>query len=100
MTAFSAQAHPHGEQWALANEYPAASMTAEGDARFAKLVADHTRGKLSVVTMPEAKLGYKSREQLQAGADGRIATATSFGGAPGGDRAIPAPFSLPFVGAG
>jgi len=95
--ALGASAHPHGEQWALANEYPAASMTAEGDARFAKLVADHTRGKLSVVTMPEAKLGYKSREQLQAVADGRIAMATSFGGALGDDEPILALSSLPFV---
>ena len=97
MTALSAQAHPHGEQWALANEYPAASMTAEADTLFAKLVADKTRGKISVVTMPDAKLGYKSREQLQAVADGRIALATSFGGALGDDEPILALSSLPFV---
>ncbi len=95
--ALGASAHPHGEQWALANEYPAASITAEADAHFAKLVADKTRGKLSVVTMPDARLGYKSREQLQAVADGRIALATSFGGALGDDEPILALSSLPFV---
>ena len=51
-----ARAHEHGEQWALANEYPATSLPGEGDAHFAKVVADKTRGRISIVTMPDAKL--------------------------------------------
>ena len=93
------QAHEHGEQWALANEYPATSLPGEGDAHFAKLVADKTRGRISIVTMPDAKLGYKSREQLQAVAEGKIAMADSFGGALGDAEPIFSLASLPFVAA-
>jgi TRAP-type C4-dicarboxylate transport system substrate-binding protein len=92
-----ASAHPHGEQWALANEYPATSLPGEGDAFFAKLVADKTHGRLSIVAMPDAKLGYKSREQLKAVAEGKIAMADSFGGALGDEHAIFGLASLPFV---
>lgn len=91
------QAHPHGEQWALANEYPATSLPGEGDELFAKLVADATEGKLSIVSMPDAKLGYKSRDQLQAVAEGKIAMADSFGGALGDTEPILGFASLPFV---
>jgi TRAP-type C4-dicarboxylate transport system substrate-binding protein len=90
-------AHPHGEQWALANEYPATSLPGEGDAYFAKLVADRTRGKLAIVAMPDAKSGYKSREQLKAVEDGRIAMANSFGGALGDEHPIFGLASLPFI---
>lgn len=95
--AAGAHAHPHGEQWALANEYPATSLPGEGDEYFAKLVADKTRGKLSIVAMPDAKLGYKSREQLKAVATGTIAMADSFGGALGDEQPIFGLSSLPFV---
>jgi TRAP-type C4-dicarboxylate transport system substrate-binding protein len=92
-----ASAHPHGEQWALANEYPATSLPGEGDAYFARLVANKTRGRISIVAMPDAKLGYKSREQLAAVAQGRIAMADTFGGALGDEHPIFALASLPFV---
>lgn len=89
--------HGHGEQWALANEYPATSLPGEGDAYFAKIVADKLHGKLSVVTMPDAKLGYKSREQLKAVAEGKVAMANTFGGAIGDEHPIFGLSSLPFV---
>src|ERR1700694_5145318 len=92
-----AKAHEHGEQWALANEYPATSLPGEGDEYFAKLVADKTRGRIAIVTMPDAKLGYKSREQLRAVAEGKIAMADSFGGALGDGEPIFGLASLPFV---
>ncbi len=95
-----AQAHPHGEQWALANEYPATSLTAEGDAFFAQSVADATKGKLSIIVMPNAKLGYKSREQLKAVAEGKVAMADSFGGALGDEHPLFGLSSLPFVVSG
>lgn len=91
------QAHAHGEQWAIANEYPATSMPGEGDVLFAKLVADGTRGGLSIVPMPDAKLGYKSREQLKAVAEGKVAMADSFSGALGEEEPIFSLASLPFV---
>jgi TRAP-type C4-dicarboxylate transport system substrate-binding protein len=94
-----ALAHDHGEEWTLANEYPATSLPGEGDELFAKLVRDRTQGHVSIVTMPDAKLGYKSREQLKAVAEGRTAMADSFGGALGEDEAIFAFSSLPFIAA-
>src|ERR1700674_877723 len=92
-----AQAHEHGEQWALANEYPATSLPGEGDALFAKLVADRTQGKVSIVTMPDARLGYKSRDQLKAVAEGKIAMADSFGGGRGDEVPLFGPSTAPFV---
>ena len=53
--------------------------------------------KLSVVTMPDAKLGYKSREQLKAVAEGKVAMANTFGGAIGDEHPIFGLSSLPFV---
>ena len=52
------------KQWTLANEYPATSLPGEGDAHFARLVADHTAGALSIVNAPDAARGYTSRERL------------------------------------
>ena len=94
-----AAAHEHGEQWILANEYPASSLPGEGDEFFARRVADTTEGHISIITMPDAKMGFKSREQLKAVADNRIAMADSFGGALGDEEAIFALSALPFVAA-
>ena len=93
----AAQAHQHGEQWALANEYPATSLPGEGDAHFAKLVANKTQDRLSIVPMPDAKLGFKSRDQLKAVAEGKVPMANSFGGALGDEHPIFGLASLPFV---
>ncbi|HSS28816.1 MAG TPA: TRAP transporter substrate-binding protein [Usitatibacter sp.] len=98
--ALPAAAHEHGEQWTLANEYPASSLPGEGDEFFAKEVADLTQGHVSIVTMPDAKMGYKSREQLSAVAQGKVAMADTFGGALGGDEPIFALSSLPFAASG
>jgi TRAP-type C4-dicarboxylate transport system substrate-binding protein len=85
---------PH---WLLANEYPATSLSGEGDAHFAQLVSAATRGRLSIDPRPDASLGYKSREQVRAVARGEIAMADSFAGALGEEHPIFALSSLPFV---
>ncbi|HEY2628849.1 MAG TPA: TRAP transporter substrate-binding protein [Usitatibacter sp.] len=95
--ALNASAHQHGEQWALANEYPATSLPGEGDETFAKLVADETQGGISVITMPDGKLGYKSREQLKAVADGKVAMADTFCGAIADADPVFGLASLPFI---
>jgi TRAP-type transport system periplasmic protein len=97
MAAIPALAHPHGEQWALANEYPATSLPGEGDEAFAKLVADETQGAVSIITMPDAKMGYKSREQLKAVADGKVAMADTFCGAIADAEPLFGLASLPFI---
>ena len=100
LVAIPAAAHEHGEQWTLANEYPATSLAGEGDEFFAKEVADLTEGHVSIVTMPDARMGYKSREQLAAVAQGRIPMADSFAGALGAEEPIFALSSLPFASSG
>ena len=100
LAALPAAAHEHGEQWTLANEYPATSLAGEGDEFFAREVAGLSEGRISIVTMPDAKMGYKSREQLAAVAQGRVAMADSFGGALAADEPIFALSSLPFAASG
>ena len=90
-------AHPHGEQWALANEYPASSLAGEGDEFFAKRVANLTQGRIEIVAMPDARLGYKSREQMKAVAEGKVAMADTLGSALAEDDAIFGLASLPFI---
>lgn len=70
-----AHAHEHGEQWTLANEAPAASLSGESDEFFARQVADLSRGHVSIVTMPDARMGYRAGEQLAAVEQGRLVMA-------------------------
>ena len=59
----------------LANEYPPTSLPGEGDAFFAKAIAGRVAGRLIVEPQPDAKSGFKSREQLMAVAEGKLAVA-------------------------
>src|SRR5258706_2975679 len=93
--AFGLQAE--AAEWQLANEYPATSLPGEGDAYFAKLVHEKSKGRLTIVPAPDAKLGYKSREQLKAVAEGKVAMADTFGGALGDEVPMFGFSSLPFV---
>jgi TRAP-type C4-dicarboxylate transport system substrate-binding protein len=97
LASLGAAAHTHGEQWAIANEYPANTYTAESDELFAKLVADATQGKLSLVPMPGATLGYKSRDQLAAVKAGKVAMADTFAGALGEAEPLLGLSTLPFL---
>lgn len=95
-----AVAHEHGEQWTLVNEYPATSLPGEGDEFFAKQVADLTEGRISVVTMPDARMGYKSSEQLAAVEQGKVAMADTLGPAMGNAEPLFLLSSLPFAASG
>ena len=90
-------AQPSTARWALANEYPPTSLPGEGDAFFAKTVADRVAGKLVIEPQPDAKSGFKSREQLRAVAEGKLAMADSFSGALGDEHSFFLLSSLPFV---
>src|SRR5438105_2988044 len=50
-------------RWILADEYPATSLPGEGDAYFAKAVADRVAAKLIIEPQVDAKSGFRSREQ-------------------------------------
>src|SRR3989449_586761 len=94
-----AVAQPQAARWVLANEYPATSLPGEGDAYFAKAVADRVAGKLVIDAQADAKSGFKSREQLKAVAESKLAMADSFAGALGDEDPIFLLSSLPFVAA-
>ena len=96
--AAAALSHEHGEQWTLADPYPAASLPGEGDAFFARAVADATQGRISIVTMPDARLGYKPVEQMKAVAEGHTPMANTFGGALATMEPVFARASYPLVG--
>ena len=85
--------------WVLANEYPATSLPGEGDAFFAKAVADRVGGKLVIEPRPDAKSGFKSREQLKAVAEGKLAMANHLAGAIGDENPLFLLSSLPFLAA-
>jgi TRAP-type C4-dicarboxylate transport system substrate-binding protein len=84
-------------RWILADEYPATSLPGEGDAYFAKAVADRVAAKLIVEPQADAKSGFRSREQLKAVAEGKLAMADSFAGALGDDDSFFLLSSLPFL---
>ena len=86
-------------RWVLANEYPATSLPGEGDVFFAKAVADRVAGKLAVEPQPDAKSGFRSREQLKAVAEGKLVMADSFAGALGDEDSFFLLSSLPFLAA-
>jgi TRAP-type C4-dicarboxylate transport system substrate-binding protein len=83
--------------WRLANEYPATSLTGEGDIHFAGLVAAKTGGKLSIEPVTDAKSGLKTREQMAAVQSGQWAMADSFAGALGDEHPLFLLTSLPFL---
>jgi TRAP-type C4-dicarboxylate transport system substrate-binding protein len=83
--------------WRLANEYPATSLTGEGDIHFARLVAAKAGGKLTIEPVADAKSGLKTREQLAAVQSGQWAMADSFAGALGDEHPLFLLTSLPFL---
>jgi TRAP-type C4-dicarboxylate transport system substrate-binding protein len=85
------------QSWTLANEYPATSLPGEADILFAELVAQRTNGQVTIVVSPDARLGYKSRDQLAAVANDKVTMANSFGGAIAEIDPVFALSSLPFV---
>jgi len=101
--AFAFALHAHAQApaalWVLADEYPATSLPGEGDAFFAEAVARRLGGKLVIEPQPDAKSGFKSREQLKAVAEGKVAMANSFAGALGDENAFFLLSSLPFLAA-
>jgi len=92
-------AQPAPSRWVLADEYPLTSLPGEGDTLFARAVAGRVAGRLVVEPQPDAKSGLKSREQLKAVAEGKLAMADSFAGALGDENPFFLISSLPFVAA-
>jgi TRAP-type C4-dicarboxylate transport system substrate-binding protein len=90
-------AHVPAAEWAIANEYPATSLPGEGDAHFARKIEQRLHGKLAILPMPDGRLGWKSREQVRAVAEGKVAMANTLGGALAEEMPLLGLASLPFV---
>jgi len=95
--ALPGRTQPADVVWDLVNEYPATSIAGEADALFAELVRQKTGGRVVIRPMPGATSGLRSREQLVAVTDGRVAMADSFGGALGAESPAFLLSSLPLV---
>src|SRR5947209_9024209 len=81
----------------LINEYPAASISGEADAFFAETVTRKSQGRIVINTIPDAKSGVRSRDQLKAVSEGRFAMANTVGGTLGEESSVFLLSSLPFV---
>lgn len=81
----------------LINEYPASSISAEADAFFADAVKRRTDDRVTIRPIPDAKSGFRSRDQLKAVSDGKFAMADTVGGTLGPEDPVFLLSSLPFV---
>jgi TRAP-type transport system periplasmic protein len=95
--AWSSFAFAQNVTWELASEYPASSLAGEGDTYFAMLVEERTAGRVRIIPKFDGASGYKSRDQLRAVAENKVAMADSFAGALGDADAIFLLSSLPFL---
>jgi TRAP-type C4-dicarboxylate transport system substrate-binding protein len=81
----------------LINEYPATSITAAADLRFAASVASLSKGQLSVATLQEAANPYKGKRQVEAVGAGEVEGGTLFSGILGASDPFFLLSSLPFM---
>ncbi|QIE45998.1 TRAP transporter substrate-binding protein [Pseudohalocynthiibacter aestuariivivens] len=84
-------------KWDMANEYGDQSIHAEGDKLFAKLVSEKTDGDIEITLHFGASLGFRSKDQLDAVADGAVPLADTFTGPLAGVHPIFQLSGLPFL---
>ncbi len=95
---FSAPAALSAEyEWDLASEFNSTSIHGEGDLMFQRLLAEKTRGKVKITPHFSAALGFRSKDQLDAVADGAVPLADTFTGTLGGIHPVFSLSALPFV---
>ena len=83
--------------WDMPNEYPATSVQGEGDRHFAELLKAKSKGDIKIVHHFGASLGFRSKDQLDAVADGAVVIANTFVPPLGGVNPIFVLSSLPFL---
>lgn len=81
----------------LINEYPATSITAEADLRFAKEVQAQSKGAIVIETRQEKDNPYKGDAQIDAVLQGKVQIGTLFGGILGNKDPLFLLSSLPFA---
>ncbi|WP_137389016.1 TRAP transporter substrate-binding protein [Rhodoligotrophos defluvii] len=93
------QAFAQNHVWDMPNEYPATSIQGEGDRRFGELLHKKSDGQIKIVHHFGGSLGFRSRDQLDAVADGAVVLANTFVPPLGGIDPIFLLSSLPFMAA-
>lgn len=83
--------------WDLIDEYPATAIPGEADAFFADAVKRLTEGRVVINTIPDAKSGLRTREQIKAVTEGKHAMANTLAGALADESPVFLLSSLPFV---
>lgn len=83
--------------WDMANEYNDTSIHAEGDKVFAKKLSELTNGAIEITHHFGGSIGFKSKDQLDAVADGALPIADTFVGPLGGINPMFLLPSLPFL---
>ncbi|MEZ5739834.1 MAG: TRAP transporter substrate-binding protein [Burkholderiaceae bacterium] len=83
--------------WDMANEYNDTSIHAEGDKIFGEQLGKLTKGEIKVVHHFGGSIGYKSKDQLDAVADGALPLANTYVGPLGGIDPMFLLPSLPFL---
>jgi TRAP-type C4-dicarboxylate transport system substrate-binding protein len=86
-------------KWDMPNEYQATSLHGQGDVVFARELKERSGGKIEIAHHFGGALGYKSKDQLDAVADGAVPIADTFLGPLGGVHPMFLLASLPFLAA-
>ncbi|MFL9922647.1 TRAP transporter substrate-binding protein [Herbaspirillum lusitanum] len=81
----------------LINEYPATSVTAAADLKFAEEVRSLSAGSLAVTTLQESANTFKGKDQVAAVSERRVEMGTLFAGILGTSDPFFLLSSLPFV---
>lgn len=81
----------------LINEYPATSITADADLRFAQEVNKESGQAILIETRQDKDNPYKGDEQVKAISQGKAQMGTLFGGVLGNDNSLFLLSSLPFA---
>ncbi len=83
--------------WNMANEYNDTSIHAEGDKFFSKTLEEKSGGKIKITHHFGGSIGFKSKDQLDAVADGALPIADTYVGPLGGIDPMFLLPSLPFL---
>lgn len=89
--------HAKTYKWDMPNEYPGTSIQGTGDQFFSKKLNEISNGDIEIVHHFGGALGFRSKDQLDAVADGAVMLANTFVPPLGGVNPIFTLSSLPFL---
>ncbi|WP_300648521.1 TRAP transporter substrate-binding protein [Paenalcaligenes sp.] len=84
-------------KWDMPNEYPGTSVQGQGDQYFSAKLKEFSQGDIEIVHHFGGALGFRSKDQLDAVADGAVILANTFVPPLGGVNPIFTLSSLPFL---